>query len=100
MRMDYQSLPHNESILTSKDPIQKMIGGHKRINSASLDYYNSNTESAFPKIKSPARQKNQALKGSKEESMKEADEIRLFSRKKKKRSDDWLIYLLTHLLLN
>ena len=38
-------MPNNESILSNKDPFQHaVIGGHKRINSASLDFFLSNPE--------------------------------------------------------
>lgn len=52
LQMDFQSVPNNESALSIKDPFRQAGAAHKRINSASLDFYMSNAhESGSPKKK-------------------------------------------------
>ena len=84
LRLDYQSVPNNESIRSINDPMQNAVtNGHKRINSASLDFFLSNTEHIASANKESIKEEKE--KKEEEKESEDAEEIRLFSRNKKKR---------------
>ena len=79
LKQDYQSAPLNESSHSKHVPYY-VVPGHKRINTASLDFYLSNPKSI------PEETKRKFQEEEKVDKHMDAREIKLFSRNRKKRS--------------